>query len=178
MQLPSDLVVLQGDDSTQSTVLTFNNAGFQTYIDFDHPDTFREILGFHARQAPLPADQSTDGHSEYADDVAEFNTINDFLISTDLISGGIPLNATSAGVIALVNIDVKPGRLITYAPVHPDIVDANGLIGMESERKSFSFWLTDQARNSVNTNGESWSLTMRLTYWVPAHLNTNQNRAL
>lgn len=166
--LPKNLIVVGGDDATQKGVLTFNNGGYQTYIDFTQADTFRDILGFNSRQAPLPADQSEDGFNEYSDNVASFNTISSFLINTNLISSGIPINNIGGGAICNVPVDVSPGRLINYNPRHPDIADASELIGQR--RNNINMRLTDQDRRLVDTNDEYWSCTLRLTYWQPSHM--------
>ena len=48
--LPSNLIVLTADDSTQKTVLTFLDAGDS--VDFTVASSCREILGFDSRIAP------------------------------------------------------------------------------------------------------------------------------
>jgi hypothetical protein len=170
--LPSDLFRLTGDDSTQKTILTFGYDQVTT-LDFTQANTFREILGFDSRF--VPTTPKTAGWSEYSDNVARFNQISSFLINTDLISDGIPVNNTSSGTIANVLIDVTPGSLINYAPVISVKANADQLIGKSTN--FFSFRLTDQDRRAVNTNSEYWSLTVVIKYYIPFHESTKSINA-
>jgi hypothetical protein len=165
--LPSNLFTLSGDDSTQKTILTFGYDDVTT-LDFTQANTFREILGFDSRF--VPTTPKTAGWSEYSDNIARFNQISSFLINTDLISDGIPVNNTSNGTIANVLIDVKPGSLINYSPVISVKANADQLIGKSTNY--FSFRLTDQDRRVVNTNSEYWSLTAVIKYYIPFREST------
>ena len=162
MGLPANLITLTADDSTQKVVLTLNYID-PTWLDFTQANTFREILGFDARLAPT-SPQIT-GYHELGDNIARFNTISSFLINSDIISNGIPVNSTSAGTIADVLIDVLPGSLINYTPVVTVKSNANELIG--KAKNFFSFRLTDQTRNIVNTNGEYYNFTVIIKYYIP-----------
>ena len=161
--LPTNLVTITGDQSTQRVIVTFNSDD-PTWIDFIQPNTFREILGFDARLVPRVHPQ-LNGYSELSDDPANFNQISSFLISTDLISNGIPVNNISSGVVANVLIDVKSGSLINYTPVISVKTDASELIG--KSKNFFSFRLTDQDRRTVDTNDEYYSLTVIIRYYEP-----------
>jgi hypothetical protein len=170
--LPANLVTLTGDDSTQRVIVTFNSDD-PTWIDFTQPNTFREILGFDERLVPLLPQLS--GYSELSDDPARFNQISSFLIGTDLISNGIPVNNISSGVVANVLIDVKPGSLINYTPVISVKTDASELIG--KSKNFFSFRLTDQDRRTVDTNDEYYSLTVIIKYYEPFTQSTRLTSA-
>ena len=124
----------------------------------------RVILGFNSRLVPLVP--QTPPYNEAGDTTAAFNTISSFLIKSDLVSDGIPVNSVSSGTIANVLIDVPPGSLINYTPFHPTRVDASELIGRP--KNSFNFRLTDQNGVAVNTSGEYWSFTVVLRYYVIA----------
>ena len=169
--LPTNLISLGGDDATQKAIITYNNGGFRTYLDFTQPNTFRGILGFDSRVSPALADQSTDGYPDFGDSVAEFNTISSFLINSDLVSAGIPLNSINGGVLSKVDIGSTPtGRLITFRPYIPSVVSASELIG--SGKNAFSFRLTDQRRNLVDTNSEYYSFELHLKWYIP-HTQSN-----
>ena len=172
--LPSNLVVIGGDDATQKIVVTFNGGGNKTYFDFTPADTFRDILGFDAREVPALANQSTDGYTELGDNLATFNTIDSFLINTDLISSGIPTNNNLSGTIAKVVIDEKPGALITFDPFNPSVVSARELIGRT--KNAFTFRLTDQNYNLVDTNQETWSIVIKITYEIPTHVSASSGK--
>jgi hypothetical protein len=167
LALPTDLFTLSGDVSTQKTIISFNYDAVIS-IDFTKPDSFREILGFDSRFVPLTPKPA--GYIEYSDKIARFNQISSFLMNTDLISNGSPVNNTSIGTIANVLIDVKPGPQINYTPVISTKADASELIG--KSKNYFSFRLTDQNRTTVNTNGEYYSLTVVIKYYLPFTENT------
>lgn len=172
--LPSNLVVIGGDDATQKIVVTFNGGGNKTFLDFTPADTFRDILGFDAREVPALANQSTNGYTELGDNIATFNTIDSFLINTDLISSGIPTNNNLSGTIAKVVIDEKPGSLITFDPFNPSVVSARELIGRT--KNAFTFRLTDQNYNLVDTNQETWSIVIKIEYEIPTHVSASSGK--
>ena len=158
--LPSNLVYITADDSTQRTILTFNNAN--TWVDFTQSDTCRDVLGFDSRLSPLTP-QST-GYSESADSVAKFNRTNSFLISGDLVSNGIPVNNVDKGILGEVLITAAPGSQINYTPFLPPSVDATELIG--KTKNFFTFKLSDQVNRDVDTLDEIWSFVIVISYWM------------
>jgi hypothetical protein len=160
LQLPSNLITINSDDSTQKTVITFNQDN--TWLDFTQTDTARTILGFNSRLVPLVPQAS--GHSEVGDVVAQFNRTSSFLISGDLVSNGIPVNNISKGILGEVLITARPGSQINYTPFLPSSVDATELIG--KTKNFFTFNLTDQIGRSVDTLGERFSFTIVISYWI------------
>ena len=64
--------------------------------------------------------------------------------------------------IAQVLIDVAPGSQITYNPYNPPKVSAQELAGQLHGMARF--WMTDDKNRAVNTNGESWSLRVVVSY--------------
>jgi len=159
--LPQNLITLSADTATQKVVLTFNSDA-PTWADFTQLNNPREILGFNSRLVPLIPQLS--GYSEIADGPAKFNSITSFLINTDLISDGIPVNNTSGGTIASIQISVAPGSLITYQPNISLKTNCSELIG--NSKNFFTFRLTDQDRRSVDTAGEDWSVTVVIKYYI------------
>jgi len=156
--IPSDeLFIFTGDQSTQRVLITFKSAG----LSIDWPQSsLRKILGFRTTSPPsVGIDQTLIG-----EDIARFNVINSFLIHTDLIHSGIPVNAVDTAVIANVFIDVTPGSLINYTPFNIPVSNANELIG--AKRSRLKFYLTDQSNVRVDTNNEYWSFTMVVRYYV------------
>jgi hypothetical protein len=160
LDLPSNLITMASDDSTQKVVLTFNQVN--TWLDFTQPDTARDVLGFNSRLVPNIPEGA--GYSEVADSVAKFNRTDSFLISGDLVSNGIPVNNVSKGILGEVLITAKPGSQINYTPYLPLSVNATELIG--KAKNFFTFSLTDQLSRSVDTLGERFSFTIVISYWV------------
>jgi hypothetical protein len=156
--LPSEqLFSFSGDQSTQEVLITFLSENLS--IDWGLT-TLRDVLGFRTTSPTTkPA-----GQALRADDIAKFNAISSYLIHTDLVQSGIPVNAIDNAVIAKVFIDKAPGSLINYQPNNIPVANAQELIG--SKRSSARFFLTDQRDNPVDTNGEFWSFTMVIRYYI------------
>jgi hypothetical protein len=157
--LPAEsLFVFAGDNATQKVIITFKSANLSINWNLS---TIRSIIGF------LPTSPSTVGigQSLIADNIANFNVITSFLIHTDLINSGIPVNSVNSAVISNVLIDVSPGNLINYAPSNVPVVDADELIGVR--RTNIRFRLTDQSNRRVDTNGEYWSFMVVIRYYLP-----------
>ena len=166
--IPTDVVTLTGDSATQKTILTFATAGSE--VDFTVVNSFREVLGFDSKVVTAVADND----SIYSDNVANFNRINQFLLSCSAISGGIPLNNRGSGLIANVPITAAPGSQINYTPFHPPHVGVGEWIGNSID--SLTFILFDQELRPVDTLSEDYSFTLDISYTIPYdHKEIRQN---
>jgi hypothetical protein len=150
--LPSNLIVISGDDSTQKTILTFLNAVDQ--VDFTQPNSVRLILGFDSRVVISPSA----GFNEFSDSTANFNRVNSYLIKSTLVSQGLNINNIGAGIIASVPITNAPGSQINYEPRNPIPIDASELVGQS--KNVFTFSLLDQSLRSAPTAGELWNFVV------------------
>ena len=158
--LPSNLITISGDESTQKTILTFLVANDS--VDFTVPNSVREVLGFNSRLAPLAPQPA--GYNEFSDNTAEFNRTNSYLIEADITQEGIPINTFNQGIVASVPINVPPGSQITYEPRNPLVIDASSLIGMT--RQLINVRLLNQSLEQATTN-EIFSFVMCIKYYVP-----------
>ena len=158
LQLPSNLFVISGDESTQRTVITFLNAG--DLVDFTVANSVREILGFTARVVTA----NIAAYNEYSDGAANFNRVNSYLIRSNIVSQGIPINSIGANIIAQVPINVGPGSQINFQPQHPIPVDCSELIGYG--KNVFQFSLCDQNLRATPTASEKWNLVMVINYHI------------
>ena len=127
-------------------------------VHFEQAGTIGSILGF-----PVAAITSTIANEIiYGASVATLNRNNTYLISSTLISGGIPTNSNANGIIASVPIASAPGSLINWSPTNVLWAPATELIG---QRKSnFQFWLTNESGAATPAAGESWSFTTTIRY--------------
>jgi hypothetical protein len=157
--LPSNLITLSGDESTQKTILTFLVAGDQ--VDFTVANSVREVLGFNARLAPLVPQPA--GYNEFSDNSAQFNRTNSYLIECDLVQAGIAVNNFNQGIVASVPINVPPGSQITYEPRTPLVIDASDLIG--NTRQVLNVRLLNQSLELVTTN-EIFSFVLRVVFYI------------
>ena len=156
--LPSNLILISGDDATQKSVITFLNVGDE--VDFSVPDSVRAILGFNSR---VVVSQGA-GFSEFSDESANFNRVNSYLIRSNIVSQGIPVNSIGQGIISQIPITVPPGSQINYQPYNPIQVDASELVGMG--KNVFTFSLVDQNLRPTPTAGESWNFVLVLNYFI------------
>ena len=81
-----------------------------------------------------------------------------------MLSGGIPQNTKSSGIITGVPISAKVGSLINYTPSNPLRSNADELIG--HSKQSLVFTLLDQLERNVSTAGEEWTLSVVIRYYV------------
>jgi hypothetical protein len=157
---PSPLVSFSPDDATQRVQMRLNYT--DVAVDFTQSGTFRTILGFDALvygPEPLaPVDI-------LAPDTAGFNTVNYFLIQSDLVQRGIRFNNVFNQTIAQVLINVAPGSQIVSTPFNPAKTNAQELAG--TKRSNLRFRLTDDKGLPVNTNNEYWSVRVVIEYLLP-----------
>ena len=144
-------------DATQTIVITFNYAA--TSIDFTQADSCREILGFDSAVVT-----GTVGENVFGDNIAAFNRITSYFIKSNILSGGIPQNTKSTGIITGVPITAKVGSQINYSPKNPLKSNADELIG--AAKQFLSFRLLDQLERDVSTAGEEWSLAIVIRYYI------------
>lgn len=163
---PTTLISISGDEATQKVEIRFNYNNVS--IDFTQANTFREILGFNsAVLGPF----GTVPNNQLAPNVANFNTVNSFLLHSDLVDDGILYGNKYNQSIANILIDVSPGSQIVYKPFNPAKSDINNLKG--NIRKTIKFWLTDEENNDISTNDEYYSCRLLLTYLEPIEIKEN-----
>ncbi|MCK5015605.1 MAG: hypothetical protein KAS32_00920, partial [Candidatus Peribacteraceae bacterium] len=147
------------DNATQKVVIRLN--AFPVTVDFTVADTFHVILGFLATDILGPTAVAQTDFT--ATNVAAFNTIDYFLIHSDIVPQGIRTNNSYNQTISQVLIDTTPGSQIVSRPFNPPKTEAQNLIG--ALRRRMKFWLTIQDGVSlVDTNGESWSARVIISY--------------
>lgn len=161
---PSPLISLSADSALQKVVITLNY--LDSEVDFTQAQSPRTLLGFDSQllstiAAPL---------NIIADNVAQLNNIQYYLISSDISRQGIRVNNTFNQVIARIPISAPPGSLLLYQPFKPTVVNSQHLAG--SNQSIFHFRLTDQNGNEVDTVGEEWSLEITIRYKIPYHVST------
>lgn len=156
---PKPVISLLADNPTQKVGILRNYTDIS--IDFTQSDTFREILGFNSQ---ILAINATAPVTSLGDNTANFNTLNYFLIGSDIVSKGIRFNSEYNQTLAQILVDVAPSSQIVYQPFNPARCDASNLIG--SKRTSLRFFLTDDKNRPVNTAGEYWSARIVISYTV------------
>ena len=156
LTLPANLITIGGNSATQKSIVTFLTNGDS--IDFTFPNSVNTVLGFSAAVITAPSAN----YSFFSTNTASFNRVNSYIIASNLVSAGIPVNSTSRGVIATVPISVAPGSQINYSPQNVVWFDAADLIG--SQRSSLQFFLLDQDLRAAGTGGNTYSFTVNIKY--------------
>jgi len=159
---PLPLISFSSDVATQKVILRLNYTNVS--VDFAVANTPRLILGYDSKVIGPLAGAPEDVE---ADNAAAFNTVNSFLIHSDLTNKGIRVNSTYNQSISQVLIDASPGSLLNHSDRHPPKIDAQELAG--SNRSNFNFWLTDENNNAVDTAGEAWGARLAIR-WLQPHV--------
>lgn len=154
------LISLSADNATQKVLIRFNYPN--VYIDFTQANTSREILGFNSA---IYGPYALTPQNIIAPNVASFNTVNYFLIASDLVQKGIRFNNRYNQIISQVLINVSPGSQIVNTPFNPPRVQAQELAG--ARRTNLRFRLSDDRLRPVNTNGEYWTARIVIRYLRP-----------
>ena len=156
--------VLFGNSATQKVNITYTYANCQ--IDFTEIHSLKDILGFNSAVYPDPTTQpagSTAGQVVFAPNLAALNQINAFLVTTDLIENGLPVNTRSASILASVPITSKPNSLITYEPQQTIWVPCDHLIGKMVY--SINCRLTDELLQDIIVIEDfNFSITIQYSY--------------
>lgn len=161
------LIELSGDDATSKVNIKFNYPNVS--VDFTQPNTIRNIIGFDSNiYGPYPIFPS----NILAENTANFNTVNYFLLHSDLTNKGILFNNKYSQIISQVNIDVAPGSQIVYTPYLPAVITVNELAGIY--KSNIRVWLTDDKNIYVNTNNENYSLRIKIKYLSPYIIASNK----
>jgi hypothetical protein len=152
------------DEATSRIILRFEYPTVS--INFTPNDTPRDILGFAGIvYGPYPAAPQ----NVSALYVAQFNTVNYFLLHSDLVEQGIRFNNQYNQTISQVLIDVAPGSQIVSRPFNPAKTDCDRLAGARID--TFNVWLTDDKQREVNTNGEYFTARIVIRWLHPHFLH-------
>lgn len=96
---------------------------------------------------------------------ASFDTIQYLTVGTSLVDGGFRLNSGAyKSVIANITINAAPGYQITSEPANPLEISTN-VFSSPGGLDRVTFYLMDQDGNLVDTNGEAWTLLLRIRYY-------------
>ena len=154
------LFQFSGDNATQSIIIVFK-ATIQ--LDFAAANSMGSVLGYPASEGLAPdVPAPADGYSIISDYPASLNRVNAYLVLSDIVPGGIPVNNAGTGVIASIPITAAPGSQIIYAPARPTQVDLSSLRGRT--KPTITFTLTDQNLRPIDTLGDAYTLLITLRF--------------
>ena len=153
---------ISGSDSTQLVSIQFLSADTSIMIDWKQ-STIGKILGFTTSsiQRPLALNGFLTG-----DLSANFNSINSYYLSSDMISQGLNINGRYGNVIGIIPITSLPGNLVNFSGnVNNLFVNSDNLLGRRNAKTQITFWLTNERYEALDMNGETFSFTV-LVRWV------------
>lgn len=150
----SSAISINANEATGKIEIKFLYAGIS--IDMTQPQTFAVIIG-----ADAAVYAGAIGTTVSMPNRAAFNSVDFFLLRSDIVAKGIRVNGKYSNIICKVPVDVFPNSQIIYEPLNPDIIDANNRVG--SLIQHIRFWVTDDAGNSI-VMPEEWSFRISLTY--------------
>lgn len=157
--LDKSILTVKGVTSTQRVEFTLD-ATVKVFTDeTTHPNNVCTTLGF-SLGAILDGSVTT---VNTADSVATLNKINSFLISSNLANKGIAINNRNDEILTEIQVDVLPGKLITYRPVKPFVISADHL--KVSEMMDLEFRLTNEKGELIDTNSEAYSFALVIKYY-------------
>jgi hypothetical protein len=162
------LIQIGSDSATQKILIRYNYPN--VYIDFSPSNSLRDILGYDQTQV---GPYSNAPVNKLAPNVAQFNTVNYFLIASDLVSKGIRFNNRYNQVVSQVLINVSPGSQIVSTPFNPPRVSSQELAGVK--RSILRFRLSDDKLRPVNTNGENFTARVVIRYLRPFVVEKTRN---
>jgi len=158
--LPASLFTFSGNDPTQQSIITFQLLADE--IDFSVPNSIGPLLGFSTAALDNPVIALVAGYAAFSQSTAQLNRNNSYQIRSNLISGGIQVNAIQGGILTNVPIDSSPGTQINYQPQNLIWFSADELIG--NGKQSLIFYLQNQSGQPTPTAGDYWSFVISLRY--------------
>lgn len=153
-------VVFRVNGATNRMVLVFEIPALVVFDASNQP--LAKLLGFDLgdyRYQPVSA-QYQEAVIE-GQNTAAFDTVQYLTVGTSMVDTGFQLNGgVYRGIIARVGINAEAGYQILYQPsvpleVRTDLLSGNGITRAE-------FHLMDQDGNLVDTNGQDWSVLIRI----------------
>jgi hypothetical protein len=159
-----EMFAFNADNATQRVAISVLEA-YGT-ITWNVPNPIRNIFGFTdaANDTTPPVAILVAPRVYVGNEQANFNAINQFYISGNLVHTGIPNNSNSSNLMSIVYIDRPPGSQINFQPQQPQIIDAAELIG--GQRTNFTFRLTNERFEPLDTFGEFWSFVIVIRFWL------------
>ena len=155
--LTPGLIKFTGDNASQRVIVEFTAAAQQ--IDFNVTNPMNTVLGFEIDVYPSAPTTAADHY--VAPNVANLNVLEYFILHTDLVSTGIPVNGIFKNVIGKVLLTSDPGFLITYQPYNPIQVSVGSRIGTDITQ--IVCWITNQNNEPIQMN-DAWGMDLIIRY--------------
>ena len=151
-----DIVVNQ---VTNRVSIVVPNADWVIEITDDRMDGFNELLGFDGNETAVVSN----GVKTYlASGIARLDKVNSLAIACPGLATGVHINGNAgASVLCRFPVDVPRNGVIQYLPMNP-VKSSYPLQGTTITQLNIE--LLDQNGGAVDTQGESYSLTLLIEY--------------
>ena len=157
--------------STQKLSIEFeyiNNASLNQVQILWNQSTITELLGFISLSPTRPSKVSTAiaNYSITGETYAKFNAYNSFLIESDLVGDGLPINNCYSQIIGQIPIPPDSvGALISYQASQPNMFAlCNNLVGQNGAKYQAVFRIRDENSQPL-IMVDNWFITIMLSWF-------------
>lgn len=154
----TDLLIISGNSATGRIDIECNYAGVELLFSTSN---MASLLGFASVDLP----PSTKSQVFSGSLNPQFNSLNHYLIHSDLVTSGLRFNQTFNQTIAQVFIDVSPNEQCLSRLIHPPRSKCHNLIGNHVTK--IRCWVTDQNNNLIDTHDEEISFRVKIEWLSP-----------
>ena len=171
-QIPDNMWALSGSAATGRVTIGFNADATGVNLStasilFGTSTAFATLLGFAQSTLTFTAASGVTSVQHTGASVANFSSISHVDLRTDLAGGGaIQADGRRGQTLTSIVPDVSPGAQINFAPPNLIHINADHLIAHPINKARF--YLTNQNGAAVDTNSETWSARIILSWYVKA----------
>lgn len=158
--LPSDAIVINGEESTGKIIITVKT-GYQVY--FKSTTKLNELLGFNSGQKVPSLTIASSNYVERGPNVAQFSSFSNVLLHASYVSKSL-YNGRSSDVLCAVSPSVGVGEQMSYEPKNLIKIPCPNLVGVSLNDVTIS--ITDQNNKSLDTNGENFYCVLMIEYTI------------
>lgn len=160
-------IVIEAEENQGKVKVQFgvDVAGANTFgltCDFTQPQTIGSVLGFNQLITA-----TVSGSYFFSNTDPRFNGFNYYLVQSDIADSGIRIGPTFNQILAKVLVTTKPQTQLLYEPANPTLISVDSLAG--DNRREYTFRLLTDSLAPVDTQGEYWSMQLRISYYEPVN---------
>lgn len=177
-KFPCNSIVLGADTATQKVKARLE-LNLSIITDPAQANNIASTLGWYDPNDPN-LDIGAIGPPTYAGqiftapEIARLNKINSYLLHGDIVKNGIQVNNTQANILTEIQLNVSPGKLLTYRPYLPYKLDGAHL--KYGSRDLLTFWLTNELNEYIDMNNEDYSFAITIVYKIDVDHIMTQGR--
>jgi hypothetical protein len=132
-------------------------------IDLTGPRSIAPLLGFE----PRILTGANGGTLFIADRRVDLSPTEFYLIQCSLVDDGMRIANRQSQIISKIPINVGVGQLVSYEPRRPPMLPCEGM--RTQPIRNIRFTLLKSDLTPADTNGNSWSVDIKIQYSLPIH---------